>query len=384
MNDTLIKELNDRSIGWVKGYRESGFERFSRLNIPSWKRLNLNGLDLPEYKGYDRLQVTGDGIDVENIMDCGMEEDIREIMQDGQAFGVDEKFVSMVDSFFNTGVVIRVPKGYNSSVPVMVHYPSDGDLILDQNVIIAEPFTSVSIIIDHEAISEAGAFHNGITRVIAKEGSKVNLMKVQRLSDTSFNFDSVIGITGRDAAINWSVVELGSAKSAVSYTTYMNEQGGENNTKGIFFVDDRRRLDLSFKVNHIAPNTTSDIDIRGALKDEAYSIFRGDLDIKRGAKKAKGNEKESVILLDRTVRSDAIPALKCAEDDVEAGHAASCEELDKNTLYYMMSRGLSLDEARMMLVEASFNPIIDAIPDDGLKNAIREVIKRRLTCGEDY
>lgn len=383
MDETLLKQLNEKSTGWIKVVREAGFERFKGGSIPKWKRLPLTDLALPEYKGYGRLDISGDGADISNIMDTGMQDDVKEIIERGLAFGVDEKFTSMVDSFFNTGVVVRPAKGNGGKSTVIIRYPSDGDLILDQNVIIAEPFTTVHIIIDYEALSGESTFHDGITRIVAKEGSKVELAIVQRLSDNSHNFNSILGIVGKDAAINWSVIEMGSKNSAVNYTTYMEGQGGENKTMGAFLLDGKRRLDLSFKVNHIAPNTVSDIDIRGALKDEAYSVFRGDLDIKHGAKKAKGNEKESVILLDRTVRSDAIPALKCADDDVEAGHAASCGELDENVIFYMMSRGLSHDEARMMLVEAGFNPVIDALPDDNVKDALRENIKRRLTGGED-
>ncbi len=383
MDEILLKRLSEKSDGWIRINRQTGFERFKSRDIPRWKRLSLKDFTLPEYRGYGRLSVSADGADVKDIMDTGMRDDVRDIVESGLAFGVDEKFVSMVDSFFNTGVVIRPGKGSGNGAPVIIRYASDGDLILDQNVIIAEPYTTARIVIDYDDISGKSSFHDGVTRILAKEGSKVELTILQRLSDSSYNFNSVLGVVEDDAAINWSVIEMGSKNSAVNYMTYMRGQGGENRVKGAFLLDGDRRLDLSFKVNHLAPKTISDIDIRGALKDNSYSIFRGDLDMKHGAKGAKGNERESVILLDRTVRSDAIPALKCGDDDVEAGHAASCGELDENVLFYMMSRGLSYDEARMMLVEAGFNPVIDALPDDGLRDAMREILKRRLTGGED-
>ncbi len=383
MDETLVKKLSSKSTGWIKEGRESGYKRYKGSDVPKWKRLSLKDFTLPDYKGYSRLSITPGNADVKDIMDTGMQDDVKDIIDSGLAFGVDDKFVSMVDSFFNTGVVIRPKKDKEGKSPVIIRYPSDGDLILDQNVIIAEPFTTARIVIDYDTLSSKNSFHDGVTRVLAKEGSRVELTVLQRLSDSSYNFNSVLGILEDDAVINWSVIEMGSRNSAVNYTTYMRGQGSENRAKGAFLLDGDRRLDLSFKVNHLAPHTTSDIDIRGALKDNSYSIFRGDLDMKHGAKGAKGNESESVTLLDKTVRSDAIPALKCADDDVEAGHAASCGELDKNVLFYMMSRGLSYDDARMMLVEAGFNPVIDALPDDGLKNDMRDIIKRRLIGSEN-
>jgi len=360
----------------MEKYRETNQKTYSELDMPNWKRLKLDGIVIPEFKNYDKMEIESRDVSVRNIMDVS-DDEIGELVQD-RAFGVDPKFTAMAGAYFNTGAFIKVPQGFNSKKPVMVNYMSSGDVIIDHNVIIAEPFSSVDIIIGYNGVTEDYSFHNGITMVVAKEGAKINLIKLQRLSDASFNFDSIIGIAGRDSSINWTVIEMGSYKSAVNYTSYMENPGSENMAKGIFFLDGKRGLDMSFKVYHIAPNTVSDIDIRGALKDEAYSVFRGDLDIRRGAKKSKGNEKESVLLLDRSVRSDAIPALKCAEEDVEAGHAASCGELNENTLYYMMSRGLSLDEARMLLVEASFNPVIDVIPDDEIRESVKEAIKRRL------
>jgi len=101
--------------------------------------------------------------------------------------------------------------------------------------------------------------------------------------------------------------------------------------------------------------------------------------MKRGAKKAKGNESEVVLLLDKTVRSDAIPALWCSEDDVQANHSASAGQIDENKLYYMMSRGLSIDEAKLLMVEASFNPVIDTLPSDTMRESIRDYIGRRIS-----
>jgi Fe-S cluster assembly scaffold protein SufB len=113
--------------------------------------------------------------------------------------------------------------------------------------------------------------------------------------------------------------------------------------------------------------------------DESKKVFRGNLDFKTGAKRSKGIEEEYVILLDPNVKSDSLPALMCDEDDVQGEHAASAGQIDKNKLFYLMTRGLSEREAKKLIVEAQFKPIIDNIPIENLRNIINSEISRRLT-----
>lgn len=107
-------------------------------------------------------------------------------------------------------------------------------------------------------------------------------------------------------------------------------------------------------------------------------IFKGTLDFKKGASRSKGIEEEYAILLDKTVKADAIPLLLCEEDDVEGQHAASAGQIDSDKLFYLMSRGLDEKEAKKLIVEASFTPIIDKIPMEYLKEEITKEIHRRI------
>lgn len=267
----------------------------------------------------------------------------------------------------------------NIKLPIAVNYAVNGDddTIIDLNLIIAERASNMTVMFDYS--SEKRGFHNGLTVVIAKDGSNVNIVKIQRLSDDSSNFDNNIIITGNDASVRWTQVDLGSRVDAYDITAELEGTGSSAYLNSIFLGTKNQSHDMSYKVNHIAPRTESNVDVKGALKDTSKAVFRGNLDMKRGAKKAKGNESEVVLLLDKTVRSDAIPALWCSEDDVQANHSASAGQIDENKLYYMMSRGLSIDEAKLLMVEASFNPVIDTLPSDTMRESIRDYIGRRIS-----
>ncbi len=112
--------------------------------------------------------------------------------------------------------------------------------------------------------------------------------------------------------------------------------------------------------------------------DHARKIFRGNLKFERGSTKSAGEESEYVLLLDENVRSDALPALLCDEDDVSGEHAASAGQVDEDQLFYLMSRGFNLKEAKKLVIHGSFTPVIDRVGIDSIQERIEAELERRL------
>lgn len=112
--------------------------------------------------------------------------------------------------------------------------------------------------------------------------------------------------------------------------------------------------------------------------DRSKKTFRGTLDFKKGCKKSKGEEEEYTVLLSPHVINKSVPILLCTEEDVDGQHAASAGRIDENKLFYIMSRGFSETEAKKLVIEAAFNPIINQIPSEEIKNKISTSIRRRL------
>ncbi|WP_085113404.1 Fe-S cluster assembly protein SufD [Thermoanaerobacterium sp. PSU-2] len=387
----MIKSLDYNTIQDIikeggseeKELRVKGYEVFSKVPMPMWKRVKLDDVHIPYYKEYKSAVIGNDaqeGLVVNPLTKALMDDDLNAIKSAlDHNFGVDEKFKNMVLAFYNTGYSIRALPNSNVKLPVTVNYSAvgDDDTIIDLNLIIAERLSNLTVVFD--LASDKRGFHNGLTAVIAKDGASVNIVKIQRFSDDSSNFDNNIIITGNDATVKWTQIDLGGKVDAYDVTAELEGAGSSAYFSSIFLGAYDQSHDMSYRVNHIGVRTESNVDVKGALKDKARAVFRGNLDMKRGAKKAKGNESEVVLLLDKTVRSDAIPALWCSEDDVQANHSASAGQIDENKLFYMMSRGLSMEEAKLLMVEASFNPVIDTLPDDDLKEAVRSYIGRRIS-----
>ena len=136
--------------------------------------------------------------------------------------------------------------------------------------------------------------------------------------------------------------------------------------------------DINYIVDINGQESSVNIDVQGALKDESKKHFKGTIDFKKGCKKAKGNENEFCILLSDKAKSLALPMLLCTEDDVEGNHSTASGKVDNKDLFYIMSRGISYKDAIKLLVKAKFNQIIQTIKDEQLKQEILEQIDRRL------
>lgn len=354
-----------------------------------WKRMKLNDLQIPDHReyGYEYLKDHDDHKEftLGNILrDLDQYPWTEDLMNMNKNFGVDQELVGIVESSYNAGVVVNIPKNTEVSNTIKLDYQlsKDHPFLLDYNLILAEELSKVTLVMDYH--SEEGVnnlFHNGVTKVIARPGAQVNIIKLQRIADSSYHFDSNVAVVEGDGQVNWYTIEVGSHLSATDFTTYLGERGSEGRVKSLFLGDGNRKLDLSYKMIHLGSHSNSDIQSHGALKDEAYSVFRGTLDIKKGAKKSVGSEGQTVLLLDKKVRSDALPVLLCEEDDVKANHAASAGQLEENKLYYLMSRGLSMAEAKKLIIEASFRPILDQIPASDIRNIVEEEIARRVVHG---
>ncbi|QUH19663.1 Fe-S cluster assembly protein SufD [Alkaliphilus sp. B6464] len=388
MDENTCTEISREDSSYVQVERNKALKLFLNESVPKWKRVKLNDFKVPSYSRYEypyfKIGAETEFCLEEISIALNDNSRVKEVVNINKSFGVGKKFTSMVEAFYNAGIMLHVPKNTQVSNVIKIDYRLDRDnpLLLDYNIILAEQSSKVTIVIDYN--SENGVdslFHNGITKIIAKADSEVNIVKLQRMQDTSYHFDSNIAIVEGDARVNWYTIEMGSFLSATDFSTYLDERGSEGTLKSLFLGDGERKLDMSYQMTHLGANSNSDIQSHGALKDKAYSIFRGNLDLKKGAKKSVGAESQTVLLLDKEVRCDALPVLLCEEDDVKANHAASAGQLEKSKLYYLMSRGLSMLEAKKLIIEGSFRPIIDQIPMVDIREIVEEEVTRRIIHG---
>lgn len=363
-------------------------EEMNSLPVKAYKWLKLNHLKLGEdigksIKPYNKKslkEVNDKNILIGNINNViSLNQYMDKLNEQESEYGVSKELVELAENFHNTGVFAHVPRNVTIEEPIRIEYvlDDDNDVVIDNNVIIASENSKITVVIDYSTAEDIDAFHNGAMKIYAKEGSNVDIIKIQRMNDKSYHFDSNLAIIEYGANVNYVQVEFGSKKSVTNYISNLKDES-KSSIDSIYLGDKDRRIDLNYYMNHVGRKSISNIQTRGALKDRAKKAFKGTIDFKLGSSKSEGSEEEYVILFDKDVKSQAVPLLLCTEDDVKGQHAASAGKVDEEKLFYMMSRGFDKEEAMKIIVEASFNPIIDKVPLDELKTIVREEIHHRL------
>jgi FeS assembly protein SufD len=392
-NKKLVDNLTTGQSELLSKKRRDSFDIYSEIEETDFERIKILDYNMPEYRPYNKeylkdkkgqeeiiiKKMTDNLKDEKEIIDY-LDRFAENIVDKGNT-GLGEKYTSMAESFYNTGLFIKATVGSKVNIPVEIYYEleKENPFLIDNNLIVAEENSSLTVVIDYRMKDQnLEAFHNGLTKVIVENNAVLNIVKVQRFNNKSDNFDSNFSLVSNQGELNWIPIELGARNSVTNNENTLVSDGSRASINNVYFADEDRKLDIAFKINHQGRHSTSEIESKGVLKDRAKKVFRGDLYFQKGASHANGSEREEVLLLDKTVDSDSIPALFCEEDNVEGEHAVSAGQIDQQRLYYLMSRGMTEAEAKRMMIEAAFNPIFDKIPLSDLKGSVINEIKTRI------
>jgi Fe-S cluster assembly protein SufD len=364
---------------------EKAFKNINKLPVRTWRWLDVNDISVectvPEIRPYEREYIffsEQEGLEV--IAMGGSTNNLSVMELNDVAYGISEELKEMAKKEFNAGTLVHVKRGIKVKEPIILRCDIDSinSAVIDNNVIVAEENSEVTIVFVYKSVGETEGFHNGLTRIYAKEGSKVNITKVQLMNDLSYNFDAAAAAVAYGAKVSYVGIELGAKHTVVNYKSELKGENSEADLQSIYLGDKDRNIDLNYVATHIGRRSLSSIVTHGVLMDECKKIFKATLDFKKGASDSKGREEEFAILLSPKARNKAVPLLLCGEENVEGAHAASAGKIDDNKLFYLMSRGFSEKEAKKLIIEAAFNPVIDKVPAEDIREEIGEFIGRRL------
>lgn len=271
--------------------------------------------------------------------------------------------------------IIKAEKGEKKiSEPLECSF--NKEVINDWYDIVAEENSDVEVPIVVRG-SNSNTHRNTVIRVLARKNSKVHLQLVRFDSDHHNSLESIAVVTEANADVQVSQVEFSSGKLVTNYKTYIMGDESKVNLDSIYFASGKGDMDLLYESNHFGKKTESNMIINGALVGESTKKLKATLDFKEGSSGSIGNEEEFTLLLSENVKGISVPALLSHEDDVEGNHAASAGKMDKELLFYIMSRGYSLKEAEKLVIESKFQGTIQHLPEvlaDEALNYIEELL----------
>ena len=323
--------------------------------------IKLENISIPqEINNFNNMQVYGDESKV--IID-------NQNTKLNLTYGLGEFLTNQVSNNANKKIKIVIDKKVNKEIEIDFKFDKENNDLIDNIEIVAEEQAKGTVILKYVTDKNIQAFHNGVIRLLAKKNSKVNIIVANLMNELSNNFMSIENKFEDESKVNYTIVDFGGKNSITNYFSDLEGELSDNKLSTIY---------LNYIGELRGKKSNIDIEVQGALKDNAKKHFKGTIDFKKGCKKATGNENEACMLLSDTAKSLALPMLLCSEEDVEGNHSSSAGKVGEKELFYIMSRGFELKEAMKLMVRAKFNKILDNIKNEDLKNEILDSIDKIL------
>jgi Fe-S cluster assembly protein SufD len=279
------------------------------------------------------------------------------------------------------GAFVYVPDGVEAAVPIRLFHWLDGvgALAAPRTVIVLGKNARATIVEEQLSDSAEGiALHLGGTEVFLGDDAKLVYGTLQEWGRHVYHYSNQRARIGRGAEVQWIQTILGGRMMKTNSYFDLNGPGAQAFVHGFMFGDGRQQFHLHTLQRHLADHCTSDLLIKGCLKDRARSIYQGLIQVAEGAQRTDAYQANRNLLLSDTARADSIPGLEILANDVRCTHGATIGSVDPEQLYYLMARGLPRTEAQRLIVEGFFAPVIDRIPLEGIRDHLRQVIQRKL------
>ena len=288
-----------------------------------------------------------------------------------------DKFVSLSAAHFNNGIFLYVPKNIGIEEPIKANFNVENKNSVLHNLIIIGPNSKVDFIEEYSNKElDSGQLNVCVTEVFANDGAKINFYHLDNWAKNIYNFTNIVGTAERNASINWISGCFGGKLNRIRIDTNFNGQGSQCSNIGIFMGKEKEHIDFTTNMFHNAENTTNDVLVDGILKDESTSVYRGLIKIPKQGQKTNSYLANHILKLGDKTLANSIPSLKIDANDVKASHGATVGQIDEEHLFYLMARGLSRNEAEKLIVEGFFEPVIQKIPSEELKEKIRELVRK--------
>jgi Fe-S cluster assembly protein SufD len=292
------------------------------------------------------------------------------------------KFAALNAAFWDTGVVIHVPRGVRIEEPIRIlrHFTEGGVGYFPRTLIIAEEGSHVGVVEEFASPDfEAATFSCGVVEIIAGNAANVQYVAVQRFGHNVHHISTQRTIAGRDADLDTLIVNLGGSVARVDLAAALEGPGSRSDMLGLYFARGDQHFDHNTRQDHIVPHATSDLLYKGALTGRARVVFRGLIRVYPNAQRTDAYQTNRNLILSRQAEAVSLPNLEIEADDVRCSHAATVGQLDEEEMFYIMTRGISREDAERLVVFGFFGEVLDRLPLPGVVEELRQAIAERIS-----
>jgi Fe-S cluster assembly protein SufB len=343
---------------------------FDKLGIPEAERKFLAGVGA-QYESEMVYHKLAESLEKQGIIFLSIEDGLRkhpDLFREYFSTVIpieDNKFAALNSAVWSGGSFIYIPKGVKVDLPLQAYFRLNAANIgqFERTLIIADEGSQVHYVEGCTApIYTTDSFHSGVIEIVVKKDARVRYTTIQNWSTNVYNLVTQRALVNEGATMEWVDANLGSKLTMKYPSCYLIGPRAHGEILSMAFAGPGQHQDAGGKAIHFAPHTSSKITSKSISKGSGRSSYRGLLKVYKGAYDVKSNVVCDALLLDDKARSDTYPTIEIDEDDVTIGHEASVSKVGEEQLFYLMSRGLSMEDATTMVVSGFIEPLVKELP----------------------
>ncbi len=296
------------------------------------------------------------------------------------------KVAAAAAAFGGEGLLVRVPPGSAIEDPLVIDVQAVTDLSASFPAIRIEvgENAEASVLVVYRSSPGSRLLLAPTVELDIATAGRLRFLSIQDVAQSAYCVVHQRVRVGNDATARMGEVGLGGELGRLDLGVDLAGNGATSEMVGLFFGEGTQTLDYRMVINHIGRNTTSDVFLKGAVEDEAESVFTGLLRIEKDAVRSSAFETNRNLVLSENAKAHSVPNLEILCDDVVCGHGSSVGPLDEDLLYYLMSRGLRRPRAERLLIKGFFREVIDRLPIKGVAGPVStEVFTRFISAQEE-
>lgn len=424
--DTIEEiSINNLEPEWLLERRMMAFEKFESTPSPTSRRmdykninlenysLDLNGVDagdtdyrkmlvnksaafdtslakknsIVQSNNHEIFKHIADGYKSKGVILTSLKNAVREhsILIEkyylrNQTQTIANKYDFLNSAFWQEGTFIYIPKNVEIEIPLtnINIISKENNIYLPFTLIVVDSSSKV-VLIDYQTSDsyDLKAFVSSSVNLVIEANAKVDYISIQEYGANINHFATKNATLKRDATLNWVEVALGSKLTKNNLVTILEEPGSEAMMSGMFLAGQDQQMEFNTAQMHNAPHATSDLLYVGALRDRAHSNYEGIIRVHKGAQKTDAYQKNRNLLLSKEAKADSEPFLEIEANDVRCTHGATVGPIEKEDLFYLMSRGIPKELAVKLLVLGFFSKVIGKIPIESVRSGLESYIQER-------
>jgi len=295
------------------------------------------------------------------------------------------KLAAAHNAFGGDGAALVVPKGVVVEEPffIDVQAATSGSVSFPRVTLAARESSQASVVIRYRSDDDIDALVVPQLEMYVGDNAQLKVTVVQHWGRKTRSIGHAGAVVGRDGSVHIGEAGVGAALSRLHLSVDLEGNGSSANVVGAYIGDEKQTLDYRYFMHHAGVNTNSDMFLKGAVQDEALSVFTGMIRIDEGAQQTNAFQTNRNLILSDGASAQSVPNLEILANDVRCGHGSTMGPLDDEQRYYLMSRGLDEGRSNRLLVHGFFNEALSKFPEPAIADVVASWIDAKYRAAQE-